>query len=106
MFSDNELRSKRLCFFPLASPFISPCGMPLSATEMSEKSVWVGRFVNLAVSLWNNCPARSHFMFLHSLEHRVSSPLCGGDSASLMALGSGDAQWLGDGSGTVGDEPF
>lgn len=47
MFSDNELRLKCLCFFLLVSPFRSPCGMPLSATEMSEKSVWVGRFLNL-----------------------------------------------------------
>lgn len=50
MFSDNELRLKRLCRFPLGSPFRSLCVMLLSAVEMSQKSVWVGRFVNPAVS--------------------------------------------------------
>ena len=67
MFSDNELRLKRLRCFPLGSPFRSPCVMPLSAAEMSEKSVWVGRFVNPAASPRNICAAHPHFMFLHGL---------------------------------------
>lgn len=50
MFSDNELRLKRLCRFPLGSPFRSLCMMLLSAAKMSQKSVWVGRFVNPAAS--------------------------------------------------------